>query len=617
MVIFSVLFLIGYWHVSAATYYIDGGTGNDTCTGLSESLAWKTITKANQTLTAGDRVFIKAGTYNDYIAPVNSGTSPIDAITFQNYNTDQVTISDASYGILLNGKSYIVVQGINFTNLDKFLWLQNNANYNIIAHCNFDNGRNIGWSGSKIYRDSKYNQVVYCRFSKYGYYTDDDIGCVLDIGNENNTTDSTRSNLLDGCVFYHGGHHILGVYGMRNVIRNCYFHNEPWAMGTAASDRGAVLYGNRNISVAGHVENSGRNLFDGNRIAYSSDPSDNIGASGMACNTSGNIVRRNNFYNNDCAGLSMTLTQSYAQSIRHNRIYNNTFFNNGHNPDAYIRSKCGIFLAIYSGSMVIEHCVIKNNLLYKHRVPFDEYNINTGDRRGLLAQQTLVNNWDGDSLGNPAFVNASETFGNPMDSSLPDLRLLENSPCIDSGTYLTQITSASGSGTSFTVADAGYFMDGWGIIQGDSIQLFGTAQAARITSADYTANTITVNKSLTWTQNQGVSLAYIGAAPDIGAYEYPSTPAITKPAFDLPQQSGLTVHNQFSPAVKVSFYLNKSEDITISVYEMNGKKLATLINGIKEAGRHSIQWKAGNSGVYLVRMQQGKTIQTKRVFVVN
>jgi hypothetical protein len=202
-------------------------------------------------------------------------------------------------------------------------------------------------------------------------------------------------------------------------------------MGTSASDRGAVLYGNRNIGFSGYVENSGRNLFERNSIAYSSDPSDNVGASGMGLVTSNNIVRMNRYYNNDCAGLSMTLTSSYLQNIRHNKIYNNSFFNNGHNPDAYIRAKTGIYFAIYGGPRVIEHNVMKNNILYKHRVPFDEYNINTSDRRGLITQQTFVNNWDGDTKGDPAFINASETFGDPMDSTLPDLHLRGQSPCID------------------------------------------------------------------------------------------------------------------------------------------------------------------------------------------
>ena len=495
-------------------YYVDTNhpQASDSNPG-TESLPWKTISRANP-MQAGDIVYIKAGTYNTYIAPSHSGTASAP-ITYRNFGTDVVTISNAPYGILLDGKSYIVVQGINFYNLDKFLWIQNNANHNTIAYCNFDQGRNVGWSGSKIYRSSQNNWVHHSRFSHYGYYTDDDIGCILDIGNEESTTDQTRYNLIENNIMYHGGHHVLGVYGMYNVIRDNYFHNEPWSMGTPESDRGAVMYGNRNLSFSGYPVNSGRNLFEGNRVAFSSDPSDNVGASGMALNTAYNIVRGNYYYHNDRAGVSMSLTSSYYSDIIYNKVYNNTFFHNGINTEDPIdHMNSGIGFGLYSGSHVIQHNAIQNNLLYRHRVPYGSYYVN-------LADQIFAGNWDGDTQGDPKFVDASTDLGDPMDASLPDLRLESDSPCKDAGRYLTTVTSPSGSGTAFRVADAGYFMDGWGIagVQGDEIQLFGSAQRARITAVDYATNMVTVDRILTWIQNQGISLSYEGEAPDAGAYE--------------------------------------------------------------------------------------------------
>lgn len=505
----------------AAGYFIDTNhPGASDSNAGTEALPWKTISKANQTLAAGDTIYIKAGSYTTYIAPRNSGTAP-SRITYRAYGSDIVTIQNASYGILLDGKSYITVQGINFYNLDRFMYLQNNADYNIIAYCNFDQGRNVGWSGSEIVRSSSYNWIHHCRFSKYGYYTSDDIGCVLDIGDEESTTDLTGHNLIEDNAMFHGGHHVLGVYGMHNVIRNNYFHNEPWSIGTAASDRGAILYGDRDLSVAGYPDNSGRNLFEGNQIGYSSDPPDNIGASGMALLTAYNIVRFNRFYHNDRAGLSLSLTSSYYSDIVYNKVYNNTFFHNGINTqDPVDHMNSGIGFGIYSGTHIIKFNAFKNNLLYRHRVPYGTYYVN-------LSDQIFAGNWDGDAQGNPQFVNASDVLGDPMDSSLPDLHTAAGSPCKDAGTYLTTITSASGYGTIFQVADAGYFMDGWGIpgVDGDEIQIVGTLQKARITNVDYGTGTITVNATMTWTQGQGIALAYVGAAPDAGAFEYGSQPA--------------------------------------------------------------------------------------------
>jgi hypothetical protein len=141
------------------------------------------------------------------------------------------------------------------------------------------------------------------------------------------------------------------------------------------------------------------------------------------------------------------------------------------------------------------------------------------------SDQTFANNWDGDTQGNPLFVNAPLALGDPTVETIPDLNLNAGSPAIDAGGALTTITSASGSGTTFTVADAGYFMDGWGItgVDGDEIQIIGTSQRARITKVNYGTNTITVDSSFSWTQNQGIALAYVGSAPDAGAHEYGSS----------------------------------------------------------------------------------------------
>jgi hypothetical protein len=467
---------------------------------------------------------------------------------------------------------------------DRFLYIRNRASYNTIAWCTFDsarldNGQTATWAGSRIAGNSQHNWVKNCRFSNYGYYTNDDIGCVLDIGTESNPDDSTRYNLIENSHFFHGGHHVMGVYGKFNVIRNNRFHNEPWSMGTADADRGAVLYGDRNLSFSGYSENGGRNLIEGNRVGYSADPSDNNGASGMSMNNSENIVRFNAYFNNISAGLSMSVTASYLQSILRNKVYHNSFFNNGHNPyNPNDHMASGIGFGIYSGSLVIQENVLKNNILYEHRVPIDEYNINTPGRDGIISEQIIENNWDGDSQGDPMFVDADTAHGDPLDSLTPDLHLDPASPCIDSGTYLTTIVSSSGTGTSFQVEDAGYFMDGWGIegVDGDQIQLWGTTERARITTVDYQGNTLTVDRSLTWTQNQGVCLAYEGAAPDIGAFEH------------APSHMSLPFQNYERHAASSGSRI---------VYTVLGQKIGTLSGRGVGSGNGIVKCAAG---VYLV-----------------
>jgi hypothetical protein len=92
------------------------------------------------------------------------------------------------------------------------------------------------------------------------------------------------------------------------------------------------------------------------------------------------------------------------------------------------------------------------------------------------------------------------------------------------------LTQAAGSGTSntLTVADASYFYDGFGISgeQGDWIRLGGTSQTAQIVSINYSTNTLTLDRPVTFADAQGVSLNYNGMAPDLGIYDYvPEVPA--------------------------------------------------------------------------------------------
>jgi hypothetical protein len=488
----------------ATTYYIDQAAGNasDSNPG-TVAQPWKTITQANSALMPGDTVYIKAGTYTTFISPTRSGTAS-SRITYMNFGSDAVTVRDASYGIFLDGKSYVTVQGISFFNLDQFLWLQNGSNHNIIAYCNFDQARNVGWSGSKIYQSSSYNWVHHSRFSKYGYFDTSSEGTILDIGNEESTTDFSNYNLLEDSQLYQAGHHVLGVFGMYNVIRRNVMHNENWSSG----------HGSRVMYVAGYGADSGRNLIEGNSINYSGIPTESWGRPGLSLHTSNNIIRRNTFAHNNMPGINLYTNDTYYQGPQNNRIYNNSFLHNGYNASPLADSWYHAAISMVNDGTIwaVTGNHVKNNVYLFHSMAHGFHNVNS-------SSQTFAGNWNGETQGDPMFVNASSTPGDPFDASVPDLHLKPGSPCIDAGVFLTSVTSSDGSGTMLQVADANYFMDGWGIIQGDVIQLQGTQQRAHITAVDYSTNTLTLDATFTWTKGQGVALSFEGNGPDVGAFE--------------------------------------------------------------------------------------------------
>lgn len=462
---------------------------------------------ANTNAQAGDTVTLREGTYSGaVIGPENSGTSDQDRIVFTSHEDEEVIIRDSSYGIYIYLQSYITVDGIEFYDLRRFFRIYG-GHYNVVSYCDFD-GRSTesgDWAGAIICddyaddtsasEDSTHNWVHHCSFHRwaYGAYDDHD-GALLNLGTDQSEGDDSSYNLIEDNLFAYGGHHTLGVYSEYNVIRNNYFHNETNAEGWDFEGyRGAITEG----------PSAGRCLYEGNRYGFSD-------GSGQALRSPYNIFRFNLFYDHGSGGIQVVSNNPGVDHADHNRIYNNTFFHNGYlNEDPGFQG--GMYFANWSGDSPAGN-VVKNNIFHDNKNGSVTY-------EGTVDPQTVEDNWDEE--GDPWFVDVTSAVDpTTYPADLPDLHLQEDSPCIDRGGFVTTVTSESGTGTVFQVDDVGFFMDGWGIVEPDRIQLEGQGEAVAITEVDYDTGTISVDSPLDWTQGQGVALAYAGSAPDVGAYEY-------------------------------------------------------------------------------------------------
>ena len=165
---------------------------------------------ANTNVCAGDMVYLRGGVYSSYITPSGTGLSDQERIVFRSYKDENVTVSGTRYAIHLVRKSYITVEGIDFTNCHQFLIIQN-GHYNNILNCSFDRNRyESTWMGSWVHDSSTYNRISGCTFSRFGWVMNgDDKGAILDIGYDISTTDATNYNVIENNVFFYGGHHIL------------------------------------------------------------------------------------------------------------------------------------------------------------------------------------------------------------------------------------------------------------------------------------------------------------------------------------------------------------------------------------------------------------------------
>jgi hypothetical protein len=75
--------------------------------------------------------------------------------------------------------------------------------------------------------------------------------------------------------------------------------------------------------------------------------------------------------------------------------------------------------------------------------------------------------------------------------------------------------------------------------------------------------------------------------------------------------------NPFNPSTKINFGLKNSGNVEISVYNILGNKVATLVNGFKSAGNHSVSFDASNlsSGIYFYKIVTSGFVQTRKMIL--
>jgi len=75
--------------------------------------------------------------------------------------------------------------------------------------------------------------------------------------------------------------------------------------------------------------------------------------------------------------------------------------------------------------------------------------------------------------------------------------------------------------------------------------------------------------------------------------------------------------NPFNPSTKINFGLKKAGNVKITVYNILGNKIATLFDGYKSAGKHTVIFDASNisSGVYLYKIVSNEFVGTRKMIL--
>jgi len=107
-----------------------------------------------------------------------------------------------------------------------------------------------------------------------------------------------------------------------------------------------------------------------------------------------------------------------------------------------------------------------------------------------------------------------------------------------------------------------------------------------------------------------------------GVWRRPLSEMITsveRTSSEIPTSFNLSQNypNPFNPSTTISFSIPTSEFVTLKVYDVLGRELATLVNENLSAGNYSYNFDASNltSGVYLYKLQAGKYSETKKMIL--
>jgi hypothetical protein len=116
--------------------------------------------------------------------------------------------------------------------------------------------------------------------------------------------------------------------------------------------------------------------------------------------------------------------------------------------------------------------------------------------------------------------------------------------------------------------------------------------------------------------------ASISLAP--GEYRIYTDQKMTSPLVSLedvkPQTFELKQNypNPFNPTTTISYVITVDSDVELTVYDINGRKIQTLVNEHQDAGTYTLNFDASGlaSGVYLYKLRSGRHVESRKMLLL-
>ena len=76
--------------------------------------------------------------------------------------------------------------------------------------------------------------------------------------------------------------------------------------------------------------------------------------------------------------------------------------------------------------------------------------------------------------------------------------------------------------------------------------------------------------------------------------------------------------NPFNPTTAISYQLPTSNYVSLEIFDVLGREVAMLVNGLEQAGSYTVSWEAANmpSGIYYYRLTAGNFSETRKMILM-
>ena len=81
--------------------------------------------------------------------------------------------------------------------------------------------------------------------------------------------------------------------------------------------------------------------------------------------------------------------------------------------------------------------------------------------------------------------------------------------------------------------------------------------------------------------------------------------------------------NPFNPNTTIAFVLEDEQQVSISVFDLEGRRVATITDQVYGPGVHSVKWmgrddtgRTVSSGTYLIQMETGDGAEARKMSLV-